>query len=155
MQQQRCRPVVVSFAGIERGQESVHEPIDETFIERLTRDKRAVEQRPDKLIGFHVDIEVDGQLSTFDAAIAPALRINVLAAEPLAESGIEVPITDQRAKRCARVGFAQKCREQTQVRSQVPLDIAMVTIYLAAAVRDNGAGEVITIEISPDKITAA
>jgi hypothetical protein len=97
---------------------AVHHPIDETFIERLTRDKRAVEQRPDKLIGFHVDIEVGAQLSTFDAAfehaaIAPALRINVLATEPLAESGIEVSITDQRAKRCARFGFAQKRREQT------------------------------------------
>ena len=109
---------MLALPGSNAVKKAVHHPIDETFIERLTRDKRAVEQRPDKLIGFHVDIEVGAQLSTFDAAfehaaIAPALRINVLATEPLAESGIEVSITDQRAKRCARFGFAQKRREQT------------------------------------------
>lgn len=127
---------MLALPGSNAGKKAVHQPIDETFIERLTRDQRAVEQRPDKLIGFHVDIEVGGQLSTFDAAfehaaIAPALRINILAAEPLAESGIEVSITDQRAKRCARFGFAQKRREQTQVRSQVPLDIATVNFLQA------------------------
>lgn len=35
------------------------------------------------------------------------------------------------------------------------MSFGISTLYLAAAVRDNGAGEVITTEMSPDKITAA
>jgi predicted O-methyltransferase YrrM len=35
------------------------------------------------------------------------------------------------------------------------MSFGISTLYLAAAVRDNGASEVITTEMSPDKITAA
>jgi hypothetical protein len=119
-------------------QEVIDELVGESLVDGVSRHQDAVIDGSHELVDFGCDVEPGGQLAASGGTLQREAQVYM----PISAQGGELLYTLIRAVRPATV-------------IEFGTSFGISTLYLAAAVRDNGAGRVISTELNASKAAAA